>query len=77
MGSITGLIKEDKAVPLVQEGDRITLVEGMNLPMVLRPVDEEPTGKCFQLVTHAYVHGIMYGEAWDDPKHVLQEIELV
>lgn len=77
MGTVQGLVKEGKEVSLVRQGDRIALVEGMNLPMVLRPVVEEQTGECFQLVTHAYVHGIMYGEAWNDPKYVLQKIQLV
>lgn len=44
---------------LIRDGDRIAVFAGICMPLVLRPVEE---GR-FRLVTHAYVHGIMYGEA--------------
>lgn len=47
------------AAGLVQQGDRIAVIAGLETPVVLRKADHE-----YRFVTHAYVHGIMYGEAW-------------
>ncbi|KAL8976966.1 MAG: hypothetical protein Q9205_007139 [Flavoplaca limonia] len=46
---------------LIQHGDRIAVFAGLCMPFVVRPVGN---GR-FWLVTHAYVHGIMYGQAWE------------
>jgi hypothetical protein len=75
-----------RAVNLVQAGDRIAVVAGLGMPIILRPVVEgggsaggtqEDGKRVYRLVTHAYVHGIMYGEAWEDETVVLGEIVLV
>lgn len=47
------------AAGLVEEGDRIAVLAGLETPMVLRKVDHG-----YHFITHAYVHGIMHGEAW-------------
>ncbi|KAI4264995.1 MAG: hypothetical protein L6R38_009723 [Xanthoria sp. 2 TBL-2021] len=47
---------------LIQDGDRIAVIAGLCMPLVVRPMEN---GR-FRLVTHAYVHGIMYGEAWPE-----------
>lgn len=60
---------------LILDGDRIAVIAGVCMPLVLRPVEEGG----FRLVTHAYVHGIMYGEAWpeDGDGGGVEEIVLV
>ncbi|KAK4205434.1 putative heterokaryon incompatibility protein [Triangularia verruculosa] len=45
-------------------GDDVWVVLGSLVPLVLRPITE--TEDCRQLVGHAYVHGIMDGEAVSD-----------
>lgn len=50
----------------LKQGDYIWLVGGSTAPLILRHAsgDAEPTGQPqFNLVGHAYVHGIMQGEA--------------
>jgi hypothetical protein len=47
------------AAGLVEQGDMIAVLAGLETPMVLRKVDQG-----YHFITHAYVHGIMYGEAW-------------
>jgi len=44
---------------LVQQGDRIAVLAGLEMPVILRKTDQ-----AYRFVTHAYVHGIMYGEVW-------------
>ncbi|KAL9633902.1 MAG: hypothetical protein Q9204_003209 [Flavoplaca sp. TL-2023a] len=46
---------------LIQHGDRIAVFARLCMPFVVRPMGN---GR-FWLVTHVYVHGIMYGQAWD------------
>lgn len=50
----------------VKEGDLIAVLEGAKVPMVLRPVSEgqiEGGQVKYQLISTAYVHGFMDGEA--------------
>ncbi|KAL2152727.1 hypothetical protein VTH82DRAFT_5911 [Thermothelomyces myriococcoides] len=63
----------DRMVETIQNGDLIAVIAGLNMPVVLRP---DHNGG-FRLITHCYVHGIMYGEAWDRVQHHLDEIVLV
>jgi hypothetical protein len=45
-----------------EHGDRIALLEGGNVPYILRPkIGKENE---YELIDDAYVHGIMDGEAW-------------
>src|SRR5436305_4813459 len=44
---------------MIQESDVVALISGMEMPIILRP-----DGDCYQVAAHAYVHGIMDGEAW-------------
>lgn len=83
----TGLGGRATAVNLVKPGDRVAVIAGLEMPIVLRPIDiddgKDPkmvqnSGKrVYQLVTHAYIHGIMYGEAWKDETKGLEDIVLV
>ncbi|KAF4977315.1 hypothetical protein FZEAL_6138 [Fusarium zealandicum] len=44
-----------------KEGDKIALLEGCEVPLVLRPREDGT----FTYVSTCYVHGIMFGEAWN------------
>ena len=45
----------------IRSDDVVAVVAGMAMPVVLRPVD---SGR-FRLISHCYLHGIMYGEEWE------------
>lgn len=60
------------AMPVVQAGDCIALIGGLQVPFVLRSV-----GKQWCILGPAYVHGIMDGEAWDDEEDMQQEFEII
>jgi hypothetical protein len=47
------------------EGDVVALVQGLRMPMVLRPVASLGE-KYFKVVSTAYIHGVMNGELWDE-----------
>ncbi|KAH7322449.1 heterokaryon incompatibility protein-domain-containing protein, partial [Stachybotrys elegans] len=47
-----------------QIGDRVALVQGGFMPLLLRPAD----GSSWSLVGDAYIHGMMLGEAFDPNK---------
>ena len=75
-----------RAVNLVQAGDQIAVVAGLEMPIILRPVVEGDSAeggavkygkRVYKLVTHAYVHGIMYGEGWEDESAAFEDIILV
>lgn len=55
----------------VHEGDVVALISGMEMPMILTPC-----GDCFRVAAHAYMHGVMDGEAWPDSVNELQLITL-
>ncbi|KAI0412019.1 heterokaryon incompatibility protein-domain-containing protein [Xylaria grammica] len=44
---------------VIQEGDVVTLLSGLEMPIILRPNE-----KGYSVVTWAYVHGVMEGEEW-------------
>ncbi|TGJ84337.1 hypothetical protein E0Z10_g4387 [Xylaria hypoxylon] len=50
-------------------GDRIVLVRGGAVPLVLRAAKDAATGKSM-LLGEAYVHGVMDGEAYDESQEV-------
>lgn len=56
----------------IQTGDKIVLISGLEMPLVMRSVEGG-----FRLITHVYVHGIMYGEMWPEDGRELQDIVLV
>lgn len=58
----TGAGRIGTAPDLTREGDAVALVSGFKMPLVLRHY----SASTFHLVTHAYVHGIMQGEAWPE-----------
>ena len=78
MGTTPARMTDTGAVNLIEAGDRIAIIAGLNMPVVLRPVeDEDVGGTVFRYVTHVYLHGVMCGEAWEDEKRVLEDIVLV
>jgi hypothetical protein len=50
--------------------DKVALLNGASVPVILRP-----HGDSWELVGEAYVHGIIFGEAWDSSK--CKEIRLL
>jgi len=60
-------------------GDRVALVKGGDIPLVIRPcgdsADVNSGGVQWTLVGDSYVHGVMYGEFWDERR--CGKIELV
>lgn len=53
------------------EGDQIVMLQGSNLPFVLRPTQFPGH---FQFIGGCYVHGLMKGEAW---KYVAEQKEIL
>jgi hypothetical protein len=56
----------------LQPGDKIAIISGLEMPLLLRPVE----GGYLHL-THVYVHGIMHGEMWPVIQDDLEEIRLL
>ncbi|KAM0245178.1 hypothetical protein ACHAP5_005571 [Fusarium lateritium] len=56
----------------LQVGDKIALVAGLEVPVILRPV-----GNNFQLVCHCYVHGLMDGDFWANMNEELVSILII
>ncbi|KAM0080825.1 hypothetical protein ACKRZS_007006 [Fusarium odoratissimum] len=56
----------------LQTGDVVALVAGMAMPVVLRRAEGG-----FNLVSHCYVHGMMYGEIWERVQGQLDELMLI
>lgn len=70
MGTAPARVEGDgRATNLVEAGDRVAVVAGLCMPIVLRPHEGGGDG-VYKLITHAYVHGVMYGEAWNEKKRV-------
>lgn len=55
----------------IQAGDKVVVVSGLEMPLVVRPVEGG-----YELVTHVYVHGMMYGEIWPAEESELEDIVL-
>ena len=66
-----GTAAESPAVS-IQPGDKIAVVSGLSMPLALRPVEGG-----YRLVTHVYIHGVMYGEAWPESVDELVDITLL
>lgn len=45
----------------MQAGDVVALISGLEMPMLLRRVEGG-----YRLISHIYVHGVMYGELWPE-----------
>lgn len=56
----------------VRDGDEVFLLAGSPCPMVLRKHENG-----YRFVVGAYVHGVMYGEAWPENEDELIDITLV
>lgn len=46
----------------VEVGDKVALLQGCDIPLILRPAGNG----AYTYITTCYLHGIMYGEAWSD-----------
>ncbi|ETI23261.1 hypothetical protein G647_05060 [Cladophialophora carrionii CBS 160.54] len=66
-----GLAPDSLPTP-ISPGDVIAVVQGMEMPFLLRPVDGG-----YKLLSHVYVHGIMYGEAWPDDANEVEDLVLI
>jgi hypothetical protein len=65
------------AHPSARPGDRIYLIAGCNLPVILAPCNEACDGyQTCLVVGDAYVHGVMYGELWGQVYNQLTKIFL-
>ncbi|KAH7176054.1 heterokaryon incompatibility protein-domain-containing protein [Dactylonectria macrodidyma] len=56
----------------LQSGDVVALVAGLAMPVVLRKVESG-----FHLVSHCYVHGMMYGDVWERVEGQIDELTLI
>lgn len=56
--------------PDTKPNDRLVLLQGANVPIVLRP-----SGKNWILVGECFVYGVMYGERWDQDRCEMLWIE--
>ena len=56
----------------IQPDDKIAVVSGLEMPLLLRPVEGG-----YRLLTHVYVHGMMHGEVWPESDEDLEEIILL
>lgn len=56
----------------MQVGDAIALISGLEMPLVLRAADGG-----YKLITHAYLHGVMYGELWPKADEDLGDVVLL
>lgn len=62
----------------IQAGDLISLIPGVETPMVLRPVGSgHGNAKVYQVIAPAYVEGMMEGEIWDKWESKLEKIVLI
>ena len=52
-----------------QPGDRVYILHGGNIPFVLRRAPQNTASNCFTYVGHAYVDGVMDGEAMDGSRN--------
>ncbi|CAO2656584.1 Nn.00g053870.m01.CDS01 [Neocucurbitaria sp. VM-36] len=52
--------------------DKIVIVSGLEMPLVIRPVEGG-----YKLITHVYLHGVMYGEMWPSSPDELEDIILL
>ncbi|USP81527.1 hypothetical protein yc1106_08801 [Curvularia clavata] len=55
----------------MMEGDKIAIIDGLEMPLLLRPAGDK-----YRLITHVYVHGIMHGEMWPEIENSLDDIIL-
>ncbi|KAH7372253.1 heterokaryon incompatibility protein-domain-containing protein [Pyrenochaeta sp. MPI-SDFR-AT-0127] len=56
----------------IEAGDKIVIISGLEMPLVIRPVEGG-----YRLITHVFVHGMMYGEMWPESESELQDIVLL
>jgi hypothetical protein len=60
------------APDIIDDGDLIAIVAGLDMPLILRP-----TVDGYRVVAHAYVHGIMGGEAWGNEYNHGEKLVLI
>jgi hypothetical protein len=62
----------DRFPDSLKNGDKIALIGGLSMPVLLRAVEGR-----YRLVSHCYVHGMMYGDMWEDPAARMEELTLI
>jgi hypothetical protein len=63
----------DRISESIETDDRIAIIAGLKMPVVLRP---RPDGT-YTFVSHCYLHGVMYGEAVHEVTDELKDIILI
>lgn len=64
------------STPLVQPGDLICIIPSVQMPLVIRPVEGKE--RTFRMIGSSYVHGLMYGEAFQtsEPGHSSPQVSV-
>lgn len=70
-GRYFGTVADPLPTPM-EPMDKIAVVAGLEMPLVVRSVEGG-----YRLICHAYVHGIMHGEAWPENEADLEDIVLL
>jgi hypothetical protein len=60
-----------QVLPDAKRGDKVTIIQGCEVPYLLRPLGNNQ----YSIIGECYFHGVMYGEAWDENN--VQDIEIV
>ncbi|CAM1510874.1 Fc.00g083870.m01.CDS01 [Cosmosporella sp. VM-42] len=53
-----------QAIPDVKLDDKVALLQGCDVPLILRPIENGT----YTYISTCYLHGVMYGEAWNEEK---------
>jgi hypothetical protein len=72
---ITERVFYGTATAAIERGDRIILVAGLRVPLVVRLVDERDDH--FRVIGPAFVTGMMEGELWVESEEDLKDITFV
>jgi len=60
------------AADIINGGDLVATVAGLDMPVILRSTEDG-----YLFVAHAYVHGIMGGEAWSNQNYQCEKLVLI
>jgi len=60
----------------MRKGDIIALIQGLRMPMILRPTPNDSHSNLYSVVSPAYISGIMKGELWEEKREQLEDFLL-